>query len=183
MSTHSWKKKGIGVTIAVLLIAVGASSIPWAQWREQSVYQALRDGTSPPFWWPSGWRQALLTSILLEGEVWLRDADDSALRHSGRQRAASPGRHATGATLEIVSDRLGEVFRTSVSKGRYSFNPRRLPAGDFTIRLIGEDGWTSRPVQTGALDPGLHRINLSFELPPGSVPGTEARNSDAADTR
>ena len=141
MAPNTRKATWIGAVLAGLLLTVGLLVMQgWPRWREDTVYQALRHSQGDAFWWPPDWRWELRTSILLEGEV----------------------RHPKSGTMELVSEAQGRVSRTAVIHGRYSFNPQRLPTSPFKVRLLTADGSTTRWLQMGSLDPGLHRINWMF---------------------
>jgi hypothetical protein len=131
---ESW----IWLALLALALAIGLMAIP--PWRRHTVYRALAESRGPSFWWPLGWRHELETSLLLEGQV----------------------KHPTEGTLELVSEPSGRVFRTAIKGGRYSFRPDLLPAGEFKARCLTAEGTASHWVPTGTLEPGLHRLNLSF---------------------
>ena len=83
-------------------LAFQVLSIPWIQWREHSVYQSLRSGLGPEFWWPPGWRRELRTSILLEGEAKLRAHELERSRTGG-----SSARRSSRAACCSRRDRAG----------------------------------------------------------------------------
>ena len=126
----------VGLVLTISLLAIQW----WPRWREFNVYEALHSSNSPAFWWPPEWRRELRTSFLLEGEV----------------------KNPKSGTLELVSETQGQVFRTTVANGHYSFSPQRLPASPFKVRVLFPEGSSSGWLQMETLDPGLHRINLSF---------------------
>jgi hypothetical protein len=166
MATNSLRTAWIWVAVAGLLLTGSLLVVQWsARWREVQVYQALRESQSPAFWWPPDWRRELRTSFLLEGNVYLWDAE---LRRAAEEHTAPPNRSALGhpvkaGTMELVSETEGRVFRTAVNpNGWYSFNRQRLPTAPFKVRLVSPEGSASRWLPMGALDPGLHRINWSF---------------------
>jgi hypothetical protein len=162
MNIHPKKQTWLCLVFAAVLLTFGVLAIPWARWREQTVYQALAQGKTPAFWWPTGWREAFRTSFLLEGEVSIRDGDMPIEQRQSFPQARTDARIAVSGTIEFVSEYQSQVFRTLVKKGRYSFNPNRLPAGPFKVRLLLPDGSTRRWLQMPQLDPGLHRINWAF---------------------
>lgn len=126
----------------VLLLTLGALTLPlvWARWRDECVYRSLLKDSAPEPWWPAAWRRERESSILFEGG--LRKSRDGTLE------------------IEVNGNRS---FRTPISKGRFSFHPRILPAGSFRFRRIAPDGtasdWLGPPL---SLDPGSHRFDLGF---------------------
>jgi hypothetical protein len=134
-----------GAVAIAVAIFVGLSlrliALQWPRWREFAVYHALAASNPPAFWWPPAWRDELETSTLLEGEV------------KGNREGK----------LELTSVAGGPLYQTEVTRGRYSFRPRVLPAGSYRVRLIGRDGTASSWLPTGSLDPGSHRINFAFD--------------------
>jgi hypothetical protein len=164
MAINPQKTKWVCSALAGVLLTVGLLAIQWwPLWRDLKVYQALYSSQAAAFWWPPGWRQELRTSFLLEGEARLLEGEVPAPRPQDRHHDELPGRLATAGTVELVSENQGLVSRTTVNpQGWYSFNPQRLPASPFKIRFLSPEGSTTRWLQMGALDPGLHRINWSF---------------------
>jgi hypothetical protein len=131
------------VTVAVasfLVLSLRLIVLQWPRWRESAVYHALASSSSPAFWWPPAWRDKVDRSILVEGEV-KGDKD---------------------GTLELTSVQGGPLYRTDVTRGRYSFHPRILPAGSYKVRLIGREGTPSPWQPIGSVDPGSHRLNFAF---------------------
>lgn len=126
------------VLAAIIFLGLASFSGPWARWRQSLVYEAIENGRSPSFWWPPGWRQEWRSSLTLAGELST----------------------ARAGTLEIVAG--GKVVRTSVSKGRYSLSDQILPAGPLKARFISPDGTESPWIVFPEVDPGRHRLNLSF---------------------
>jgi hypothetical protein len=168
MATFSRGTTRIWLALMGLLLTCSLLAVQWLpRWREAAVYQALYSPNppAPAFWWPSDWRREMQTSFLLEGQVYLWDAE---LRRAVKEHRAAPGQSAFGhpvkaGTIELVPETEGRVFRTAVNaKGGYSFGRQRLPAVPFKVRLLTPEGSASRWLQMGALDPGLHRINWSF---------------------
>jgi hypothetical protein len=165
MAVNTQKTTWTWAALGGLLLVMGLLSIPsWNRWRDFNVYRALQASQSPSFWWPPGWRRELRTSFLLEGQVFLRDREPKQVggEPSAPVEQSRLGRPATAGTIELVSETQGQVFRTTATNGRYSFNPQRLPIGPFKVRLLTAEGSTTRWLQMGALDQGLHRINWSF---------------------
>jgi hypothetical protein len=165
MNTLPRKMTWILVALVGSTFAFQMLWIPWVQWREHSVYQALRSGVGPEFWWPPGWRRQLRTSLLLEGEARLKDDVEGPLRPQNRPHDEASGRPVAAGIIELVSEDQNQVFRAIVDRGRYSFLPRLLPAGPFKVRLTSPEGRTTGWLQMGPLDSGLHRINWSFSRP------------------
>jgi hypothetical protein len=165
MNTLPRKKTWILVAFFGSISAFQVLSVPWIQWREHSVYQALRSGVGPEFWWPPGWRRELRTTLLLEGEARLRDGVEDTLRLQDRHHDGAFGRPVAAGIIELVSEDQDGVFRAIVARGRYSFLPRLLPAGPFKVRLTSPEGRTTGWLQAGPLESGLHRINWSFSRP------------------
>jgi hypothetical protein len=162
MANDSNKTAWICLALAALVLSVSLLAIPWlARWRESTVYHALYSSTAPAFWWPSGWRREFHTSVLLEGQVWVRESEVPSTEGRDRRHDRG-GKLASAGIVELVPKNQGRVFRTNVTNGRYSFNPQRLPATAFKVRFVSPDGSPTRWLQMGALDPGLHRIHWSF---------------------
>ena len=164
MNTLPRKMTWILVAFVGSIFAFQMLSIPWAQWREHSVYQALRSGVGPEFWWPPGWRREL-ASLLLEGEARLQDDVEGTLRPQDRPHDGAFGRPVAAGIIELVSEDQDRVFRAIVARGRYSFLPRLLPAGPFKVRLVSPEGSPTGWLQMGPLDSGLHRIDWLFSRP------------------
>jgi hypothetical protein len=157
----------MGLLVAFIgsILAFQMLYIPWVQWREHSVYQSLRSGLGPEFWWPPGWRRELRTSLLLEGEARLLEDRSENARPQDRQHDDALGLPVATGMIELVSENSNRVFRAIVARGKYSFLPRLLPTGPFKVRLVSPEGSASGWLQTGPLDSGLHRINWSFSRP------------------
>ena len=170
MNTLPRKRTWISLAFVGSIFAFQMLSIPWVQWREHSVYQALRSGLGPEFWWPPGWRRELRTSLLLEGEARLKDDAEGTLRPQDRQHDRALGSPVAAGIIELLSEDQDRVFRAIVARGKYSFFPRLLPAGPFKVRLVSPEGRSSKWLQAGPLDSGLHRINWSFSIEPNSRP-------------
>ena len=103
MSIYPRKGTLIGVALTGVVLTVSLLAIPWARWREDNVYQALRENTAPAFWWPAGWRESLRSSFLLEGEVRLRVRETPASAGEDRQQSGSPG-----CSVHHFDRRIGE---------------------------------------------------------------------------
>ena len=129
--------RGLMAFIVVAVIGIlGFTTL----WRESVIYEAIDHGSGPSFWWPPGWSQELRSSLTLAGDL----------------------RNSQAGTLEFMPGSGGRVIRTPVSNGRYSLSPQLLPAGSLRVRFISPAGTGTHWLELGELDPGRHRINLSF---------------------
>ena len=108
------------------IFAFQVLSIPWAQWREHSVYQALRSGVGPEFWWPPGWRTRIAHKSSAGRRSKAEGRSRGHLRPQDRQHDGAFGRPVAAGIIELVSEDQNAVFRAIVAKGKYSFLPRAI---------------------------------------------------------
>ena len=133
--TWFWAVLAGGFLLAVALLA----GLWWPRWREHTLYLALNQSSGPAFWWTPDMRQELRTGFLFQGNLSKSQA----------------------GTLELRSGTDGPVFRTTVTKGRFSFK-QRLPTGPCRVRLLGPDGSATGWLFIGPLDQGRHSFNLGL---------------------